>query len=136
MRLFFVMLLVLPTIAEAGIAARCRRTCGSAIAACITSTGQKRRVCKRQVLRECRQNGLQVCADLTPTTTTTEPKPTDTTSTTTTPSSPTTTTTRRTTTTTTIPKIIGTQWSLLSRQVSTTCPVHPITTFTGATVDV
>ena len=56
--------------AEAGIKLQCRKACLGAIAQCITTTGQRRTVCKRQVLRRCRLEGVQVCAPSTTTTTT------------------------------------------------------------------
>ena len=48
--------------AEAGLRRECRKQCGAAVSACVTSTGQAARICKAQVRRRCRQEGLQVCA--------------------------------------------------------------------------
>src|SRR5438876_7400381 len=52
--------------AEAGVHRECRRQCGAAVSACVTSTGQRARTCKAQILRRCRLEGLQVCAALSP----------------------------------------------------------------------
>jgi hypothetical protein len=71
----------LPSSADAGIRARCRKLCKPMVAACVSTTGQSRRACKRVILRACRLEGTEICELDSGTTTTT------------TPSSPTTTTT-------------------------------------------
>ena len=68
--------------------ANCRRLCGPAIADC-HATGLKRRVCRHELIRQCREEGDGICVFVT-TTTTTSPVNESTTST-------------RTTTTTTQP---------------------------------
>src|SRR5712692_2671649 len=52
--------------AEAGVRRECRRQCGAAVAACVSSTGQAARICKAQMRRRCRTEGLQVCAVTSP----------------------------------------------------------------------
>jgi len=78
------LLLTLPTLADAGLRGKCRRFCGSTISDCVVTTAQRRRACKRQILRRCRREGVQVCAPMasstTTTTTTTLPPPCDITS--------------------------------------------------------
>src|SRR2546422_805750 len=65
------LLLTLPTLADAGLRAKCRRFCGSTISDCVVTTAQRRRACKRQILRRCRREGAQVCAPMASSTTTT-----------------------------------------------------------------
>src|SRR5438128_11965365 len=48
----------------------CRRQCGAAIDACVT-TGQRKRPCRRRTLAVCVKHGPQACAVVSPTTTTT-----------------------------------------------------------------
>src|SRR5215831_8428155 len=50
----------------------CRLSCGSAIDRCVQEGGRRRR-CKRQTLRSCRRDGLDVCAAPTTSTSTTTP---------------------------------------------------------------
>src|SRR5712664_686836 len=47
---------------EASLRQECRLQCGAAISACVTSTGQSVRTCKKQVRLRCRQEGLHVCS--------------------------------------------------------------------------
>jgi hypothetical protein len=72
-----VLLLAWVADADAGQAARCRRACGAAISNCVSTTGLRRRVCKRRLVRACRRHGFAAC-ELTPSTTTTQPLPTTT----------------------------------------------------------
>jgi len=56
----------------------CRRLCGTAIAECTVTTGQRRRVCRRQTMRRCAREGLAAClGSTTVTTTSTTPVPTE-----------------------------------------------------------
>src|SRR5438552_3595543 len=59
---------------HAGLRVQCRFQCDAAVAACVTTTGQRFRPCRRQTLRRCRHEGLQVCAPSATTTTTTVPE--------------------------------------------------------------
>ena len=79
------------SVAEAGQANRCRRACRAAVDDCV-ATIHRRRACKKQLIRACRQHGVAAC-DITPPTTTTFPAlpTTSSTSTTTTTTSVTTT---------------------------------------------
>src|SRR5438132_1596278 len=79
------------SVAEAGQANRCRRACRAAVDDCV-ATIHRRRACKKQLIRACRQRGVAAC-DITPPTTTTFPAlpTTSSTSTTTTTTSVTTT---------------------------------------------
>jgi hypothetical protein len=54
-------LAAVPPRAEAGLRALCRKHCKAAVAACVETTGLSRRACKRPILRQCRQEGVQVC---------------------------------------------------------------------------
>src|SRR6185295_8318906 len=47
---------------EASLRRECRLQCAAAISACVTTTGQSVRTCKRQVWLRCRQEGLDVCS--------------------------------------------------------------------------
>src|SRR2546426_9698891 len=78
------------SVAEAGQANRCRRACRAAVDDCVATT-HRRRACKKQLIRACRQHGGAAC-DITPPTTTT----------TTFPALPTTSSTSTTTTTTSV----------------------------------
>src|SRR5436309_2800953 len=79
------------SVAEAGQANRCRRACRAALDDCVATT-HRRRACRKQLIRACRQHGAAAC-DITPATTTTSPvlPTTSSTSTTTTTTSVTTT---------------------------------------------
>src|SRR2546425_5172451 len=52
------------TLFRSGLRAKCRRFCGSTISDCVVTTAQRRRACKRQILRRCRREGAQVCAPM------------------------------------------------------------------------
>src|SRR5205814_9867837 len=67
------------SVAEAAQANRCRRACRAAVDDCVATT-HRRRACKKQLIRACRQHGVAAC-DITPPTTT-PPPPTTTTTTT------------------------------------------------------
>jgi hypothetical protein len=72
----------LPSSADAGIRARCRKACKPMVAACVSTTGQSRRACKRVILRACRLDGVEFCdLDSGTNTTTTPSSPTSTTTT-------------------------------------------------------
>src|SRR3989441_6338093 len=79
------------SVAEAAHANRCRRACRAAVDDCVATT-HRRRACRKQLIRACRQHGAAAC-DITPATTTTSPvlPTTSSTSTTTTTTSVTTT---------------------------------------------
>src|SRR5436309_15018763 len=83
------------SVAEAAQANRCRRACRAAVDDCVATT-HRRRACKKQLIRACRQHGVAAC-DITPPTTTLPPP--STTTTTTFPPLPTTSPTSTTTTT-------------------------------------
>ncbi|HXJ36534.1 MAG TPA: hypothetical protein VMS22_21060 [Candidatus Eisenbacteria bacterium] len=51
------------------IAKQCKRSCGSAISACVAEGGRRKK-CKKQTLKRCRQEGIAVCE---PSSTTTLP---------------------------------------------------------------
>src|SRR5438093_10492127 len=85
------------SVAEAGQANRCRRACRAAVDDCV-ATIHRRRACKKQLIRACRQHGVAAC-DITPPTTLPPPS---TTTTTTFPALPTTSSTSTTTTTTSV----------------------------------
>src|SRR5207249_3293228 len=59
------------SVAEAGQANRCRRACRAAVDDCVATT-HRRRACRKQLIRACRQHGAAAC-DITPATTTTSP---------------------------------------------------------------
>src|SRR5436189_5124735 len=84
------------SVAEAGQANRCRRACRAAVDDCVATT-HRRRACRKQLIRACRQHGAAAC-DITPPTTTLPPP--STTTTTTFSALPTTSSTSTTTTTT------------------------------------
>ena len=71
------------SVAEAGQANRCRRACRAAVDDCVATT-HRRRACKKQLIRACRQHGGAAC-DITPPTTTSTSTTTTTTVTTTLP---------------------------------------------------
>src|SRR5205809_461715 len=70
------------SVAEAAQANRCRRACRAAVDDCAATT-HRRRACKRQLIRACRQHGVAAC-DITPPTTSTSTTTTTTTTVTTT----------------------------------------------------
>src|SRR5881409_1375415 len=59
----FVLLALISIVSPAGAASlrrQCREACGDLIAACVAS-GERPRVCRRQILRQCREQGLAIC---------------------------------------------------------------------------
>ncbi len=50
------------------IAKQCKQSCGSAIAACVAEGGRRKK-CKKQTLKRCRQEGIAVCESSSTTTT-------------------------------------------------------------------
>jgi hypothetical protein len=61
-------MILLPAVAGAGLAAKCRKACKPFVAECRAVTSQSKRACKKLFIPACKREGLQVC---TPTTTTT-----------------------------------------------------------------
>lgn len=57
-----------PGSAVVGLRKQCRRSCHSAVAACMASTGKRIRACTRVTLRRCRRQGLAACLASTTTT--------------------------------------------------------------------
>jgi hypothetical protein len=107
-----VLLVSSPPTDGASLIKQCRRQCRDEITNCVISTGQRRRACKKQILRRCKFEGLQTCLP-----------PPATTSTTLLPIISPTTTTSLTTTTTTLPtsglqSLIGT-WDFTYTIIST-----------------
>src|SRR5438093_13379048 len=103
------------SVAEAGQANRCRRACRAAVDDCV-ATIHRRRACKKQLIRACRQHGVAAC-DITPPTTTLPP-----------PSSTT------TTTFSALPTTSSTSTTTTTTSVTTTLPVRDYTgawTFVG-----
>ena len=72
-------MILLPAVARAGLAAKCRKACKPFVAECRAATSQSKRACKKLFIPACKREGLQVC---TPTTTTTPTSGGSTTSTT------------------------------------------------------
>jgi len=70
-----VVALAVPASDAASLRLRCRRRCGAAITACVQTTHDTRRHCRRDVLERCREAGIDVCPR--PTTTTIPAGPCD-----------------------------------------------------------
>src|SRR2546427_910176 len=66
--------------AHAGLRQQCRQQCGAAINSCLAENPRfRRRVCRRQVLQQCKREGIVVCSSLTTSTTLTTASTTSTT---------------------------------------------------------
>ncbi len=104
------------SVAEAGQANRCRRACRAAVDDCV-ATIHRRRACKKQLIRACRQHGVAAC-DITPPTTTTFPAlPT---------TSSTSTTTTTTSVTTTLPvRDYSGAWTFVGTLAEDSCGTSP-----------
>src|SRR6266566_8689249 len=104
------------SVAEAGQANRCRRACRAAVDDCV-ATIHRRRACKKQLIRACRQHGVAAC-DITPPTTTTFPAlPT---------TSSTSTTTTTTSVTTTLPvRDYSGAWTFVGTLAEDSCGASP-----------
>ncbi len=104
------------SVAEAGQANRCRRACRAAVDDCV-ATIHRRRACKKQLIRACRQHGVAAC-DVTPPTTTTFPAlPT---------TSSTSTTTTTTSVTTTLPvRDYSGAWTFVGTLAEDSCGASP-----------
>src|SRR5438093_1449086 len=110
------------SVAEAGQANRCRRACRAAVDDCV-ATIHRRRACKKQLIRACRQHGVAAC-DITPPTTTLPPP--STTTTTTFSALPTTSSTSTTTTTTSVTTTLPVRdysgaWTFVGSLAADTC---------------
>src|SRR5437879_2811983 len=104
------------SVAEAGQANRCRHACRAAVDDCV-ATIHRRRACKKQLIRACRQHGVAAC-DITPPTTTTFPAlPT---------TSSTSTTTTTTSVTTTLPvRDYSGAWTFVGTLAEDSCGASP-----------
>jgi len=104
------------SVAEAGQANRCRRACRAAVDDCVATT-HRRRACRKQLIRACRQHGAAAC-DITPATTTTSPVlPT---------TSSTSTTTTTTSVTTTLPvRDYSGAWTFVGTLAEDSCGASP-----------
>ena len=114
------------SVAEAGQANRCRRACRAAVDDCVATT-HRRRACKKQLIRACRQHGVAAC-DITPPTTTLPPP--STTTTTTFPALPTTSSTSTTTTTTSVTTTLPVRdytgaWTFVGTLAEDSCGAGP-----------
>jgi len=114
------------SVAEAAQANRCRRACRAAVDDCVATT-HRRRACKKQLIRACRQHGVAAC-DITPPTTTLSPP--STTTTTTFPALPTTSSTSTTTTTTSVTTTLPVRdysgaWTFVGTLAEDSCGTSP-----------
>jgi len=114
------------SVAEAAQANRCRRACRAAVDDCVATT-HRRRACKKQLIRACRQHGVAAC-DITPPTTTLPPP--STTTTTTFPALPTTSSTSTTTTTTSVTTTLPVRdysgaWTFVGTLAEDSCGTSP-----------
>src|SRR2546430_11310428 len=114
------------SVAEAAQANRCRRACRAAVDDCVATT-HRRRACKKQLIRACRQHGVAAC-DITPPRTTLPPP--STTTTTTFPALPTTSSTSTTTTTTSVTTTLPVRdysgaWTFVGTLAADSCGASP-----------
>jgi hypothetical protein len=61
-------MILLPAVARAGLAAKCRKACKPFVAECRAVTSQSKRACKKLFIPACKLEGLQVCTSTTTTT--------------------------------------------------------------------
>src|SRR2546425_6538494 len=104
------------SVAEAAHANRCRRACRAAVEDCV-GTIHRRRACKKQLIRACRQHGVAACDVPPPTTTTFPALPT---------TSSTSTTTTTTSVTTTLPvRDYSGAWTFVGTLAEDSCGASP-----------
>jgi hypothetical protein len=61
------LLALVPAVAAAGVAGKCRKACKPFVAECRLTTGQSKRACKKLFIPACKREGLQVCTATTTT---------------------------------------------------------------------